>query len=106
MLLGQVRTVEKSNEITAIPELLKLLDIEGCIVTIDAMDCQKAIAKDIIETRADYLLSLKINHRHLCLGVASWFDKSLTNGFVEQACSHHMEATGHRPQQSRAHREA
>lgn len=94
MLLGQVRTAEKSNEITAIPELLKLLDIEGCIVTIDAMGCQKAIAKDIIETGADYVLGLKINHRHLCLSVASWFDKSLANGFVEQACSHYLEASG------------
>lgn len=49
MLLGQVRTAEKSNEITVIPELLKLLDIECCIVTIDAMGCQKAIARDIIK---------------------------------------------------------
>ncbi|MCP3866935.1 MAG: ISAs1 family transposase [Gammaproteobacteria bacterium] len=49
LVLGQVKTDEKSNEITAIPELLKLLDINGCIVTIDAMGCQKAIAKQIIE---------------------------------------------------------
>ena len=77
MLLGQVRTAEKSNEITAIPELLKLLSIQGCIVTIDAMGCQKAIARDIIASQADYVLSLKTNHRHLCLSVASWFDESL-----------------------------
>lgn len=92
MLLGQVRTAEKSNEITAIPELLKLLDIEGCIVTIDAMGCQKAIAKDIIKAQADYVLGLKTNHRHLCLSVASWFDKSLANGFAKQAYSHHLDA--------------
>lgn len=93
MLLGQVRTAEKSNEITAIPELLKLLDIEGCIVTIDAMGCQKAIAKDIIETGADYVLGLKTNHRHLCLSVASWLDKSLANGFAKQAHSHYIDPT-------------
>jgi len=92
MLLGQVRTAEKSNEITAIPELLKLLDIEGCIVTIDAMGCQKAIAKDIITAKADYVLGLKTNHRHLCLSVASWFDKSLANDFAKQAYSHYLEA--------------
>ena len=94
MLLGQVRTAEKSNEITAIPELLKLLDIQGCIVTIDAMGCQKAIAKEIIETGADYVLGLKTNHRHLCLSVASWFDKSLANGFAKQTYSHHLDAAG------------
>lgn len=94
LLLGQVRTAEKSNEITAIPQLLKLLDIEGCIVTIDAMGCQKAIAKDIIETGADYVLGLKTNHRHLCLSVASWFDKSLADGFANQAYSQHLDAAG------------
>ena len=94
MLLGQVRTAEKSNEITAIPELLKLLDIEGCIGTIDAMGCQKAIAKNIIEAGADYVLGLKTNHRHLCLSVASWFDKGLSNGFAKQAYSHHLDAAG------------
>lgn len=90
MLLGQVRTAEKSNEITAIPELLKLLDIEGCIVTIDAMGCQKAIAKDIITAKADYVLGLKTNHRHLCLSVAAWYDKSLACDFAGQAHSHHL----------------
>ena len=94
MLLGQVRTGQKSNEITAIPELLKLLDIQGCIVTIDAMGCQKAIAKDIITAGADYVLALKTNHRHLCLSVAAWFDKCLANGFVGQGCSHHLQGAG------------
>jgi predicted transposase YbfD/YdcC len=94
MLLGQVRTAEKSNEITAIPELLKLLSIQGCIVTIDAMGCQKAIAKDIITSQADYVLSLKSNHRHLCLSVAAWFDKSRADGFDKQAYSHHLDPAG------------
>ena len=94
VLLGQVRTAKKSNEITAIPELLKLLSIQGCIVTIDAMGCQKAIAKDIIEAKADYVLSLKTNHRHLCLQVTAWFDKSLADGFAKQAHSHYLEPAG------------
>jgi len=72
-------------EMTAIPELLKLLDIQGCIVTIDAMGCQKAIAKDIMEAGAHYVLGLKANHRHQSLSVASWFDKNLPNGFAKQA---------------------
>lgn len=61
LALGQVKTDEKSNEITAIPELLNLLELEGCIVTIDAMGTQTAIAKKITEKHADYLLALKGN---------------------------------------------
>ena len=59
--LGQVKTEEKSNEITAIPELLELLEIKGCIVTIDAMGCQKKIAANIVDKYADYVLALKGN---------------------------------------------
>lgn len=61
MVLGQLKTEEKSNEITAIPALLDLLDISGCIVTIDAMGCQKRIAAKIIDKGADYVLALKKN---------------------------------------------
>jgi predicted transposase YbfD/YdcC len=61
LVLGQLKTDEKSNEIRAIPELLKLLVIEGCIVTIDAMGCQTEIAQLIIEGQADYVLALKGN---------------------------------------------
>jgi len=57
LVLGQIKTAEKSNEITAIPKLLKCLELKGCLVTIDAMGCQKKIAKTIIEQEADYLLS-------------------------------------------------
>ena len=56
------------------------------------MGCQKAIAKEIIETGADYVLGLKTNHRHLCLSVACWFGKSLANGFAKQTYSHHLDA--------------
>ncbi len=61
LVLGQVKTAEKSNEITAIPELLNLLVLEGCIVTIDAMDCQTAIASKIVDKGVDYVLALKGN---------------------------------------------
>ncbi len=61
LALGQVKVNDKSNEITAIPELLKALDLAGCIVTIDAMGCQKKIAEKIVDQKADYVLSLKGN---------------------------------------------
>jgi predicted transposase YbfD/YdcC len=65
IVLGQRKVDEKSNEITAIPELLKLLNLSGCIVTIDAMGTQTAIAKAIREADADYILSVKENQGHL-----------------------------------------
>jgi len=106
MLLGEVRTAEKSNEIKAIPWMLKLLSIQGCIVTIDAMECQKAITQEIIKSQADPVLSLKTHHRHLCLGIDSWFVQSLANGVANQAHSHHLDPTGpssHGPIESREH---
>jgi predicted transposase YbfD/YdcC len=65
IVLGQVATDEKSNEITAIPQLLELIDIKGCVVTIDAMGTQKEIAAKIIEGGGDYVLALKGNHPNL-----------------------------------------
>lgn len=65
IVLGEIKTAEKSNEITAIPELLKSLDIKGSIVTIDAMGCQKKIVKEIRKSKADYVLGLKGNHGDL-----------------------------------------
>lgn len=65
LVIGQVKTDQKSNEITAIPELLKLLDIEGCIVTIDAMGCQKNIVESIVKQEADYILAVKDNQKEL-----------------------------------------
>lgn len=62
LALGQVKVSDKSNEITAIPELLQALQLKGCIVTIDAMGCQKKIAANIIDKQADYVLALKGNH--------------------------------------------
>lgn len=91
MLLGQVQTDKKSNEITAIPELLKLLSIQGCIVTIDAMGCQKAITQSIIDAQADYVLCLKSNHPHLHRQTASWFKESHANTDAAPAHSHYLE---------------
>lgn len=65
LCLGQQVVAEKSNEITAIPALLKLLAVKGCIITIDAMGCQKAIAKTIIDKEADYVLMVKDNQQEL-----------------------------------------
>lgn len=65
LVLAQVKTEEKSNEITAIPHLLEMLDLSGEIVTIDAMGCQRKIAKNILEKEADYVLSLKNNQKTL-----------------------------------------
>ena len=65
VVLGQVKTDEKSNEITAIPALLKLLSVCGCLVTLDAMGCQKQIAQAILDKEADYLLAVKGNQKRL-----------------------------------------
>ncbi len=69
LCLGQVPTQEKSNEITAIPQLLSLLDVKGCIVTIDAMGCQKNIASKIVKQGADYILAVKGNQPLLEEGI-------------------------------------
>ena len=75
-VLSQVKTEEKSNEITAIPELLKVLNISGCIVTIDAMGCQKKIAEKIVEKDADYILALKGNQGNLAKDVENFFSEA------------------------------
>ena len=72
--LEEIMTPEKSNEITAIPELLEMIDVEGDIITIDAMGCQTAIAAKIIERKADYVLALKGNQQNLCEAVSDYFD--------------------------------
>jgi len=77
LVWGQVKTEEKSNEITAIPKLLEMLALEGCIVTIDAMGCQKKIAEAIIEKKADYVLSLKGNQSTMAEEVKLFFDGAL-----------------------------
>lgn len=76
IVLGQIKTEEKSNEITAIPELLKSLELKGCLVTIDAMGCQKKIAATIIEKEADYLLAVKDNQPILHQAVQDYFTQA------------------------------
>jgi len=74
VVLGQVKCAEKSNEITAIPELLKILDLDGCIVTIDAIGCQTETVKPIIEKGADYVISLKGNQGTLHQDIKDYLD--------------------------------
>lgn len=81
LVLGQVKVDDKSNEITAIPELLAVLDLAGCIVTIDAMGCQKGIASQIVEQGADYVLALKENQGGLHQEVTDTFERGLRSGF-------------------------
>lgn len=81
LVLGQVKVDEKSNEITAIPELLRRLDISGCLITIDAMGCQVDIAELIIEQGGDYLFSLKGNQNNLHEDVILLFDDLEESGY-------------------------
>jgi predicted transposase YbfD/YdcC len=81
IVLGQEKVAGKSNEIKAIPELLKVLEIKGCIVTIDAMGCQKGIAKSIISKEADYVLALKGNHKNLLGKVKNFLDDCIATSF-------------------------
>jgi predicted transposase YbfD/YdcC len=85
LTLGQVACAEKSNEITAIPELLRLVDIKGAIITIDAMGTQKAIAEQIIDQGADYVLALKGNQETLHQAVIDYIDKQSANDFADVA---------------------
>ena len=93
LLLGQCKVDGKSNEITAIPELLRLLHLKGCIVTIDAIGCQKSIAQQLHEHGADYVLSLKGNQRHMHEVVRKHFEASGTakqqdNTYAERSSGH------------------
>jgi predicted transposase YbfD/YdcC len=77
LVLGQLKVEEKSNEITALPELLRVLELAGCIVTVDAMGCQKKIAKEIIEADADYVLALKGNQEIVHQEVKTFLDSTV-----------------------------
>ena len=80
--LGQVKVDDKSNEITAIPELLRMLDLKGCLVTIDAMGCQREIAQTIVDAGADYLLAVKGNQETLAEDVEQEFKHAQGDGFA------------------------
>jgi predicted transposase YbfD/YdcC len=87
--LGQVVVDQKSNEITAIPRLLELLDVSGCLVTIDAMGCQAEIAGKIIEAKADYVLAVKANQPTLHEGVVEFFLDQMEDDFARVKVSRH-----------------
>jgi len=88
LVLGQRKVDEKSNEITAIPELLKLLDIEGCIITIDAIGTQTKIIKTIVERGADYVLSVKENQGHLYQDISWLFEYDQQYKFKQAPYKH------------------
>lgn len=88
--LGQRTVDRKSNEITAIPELLRLLSLSGCIVTIDAMGCQKTIAQAIRDEHADYLLRVKDNQSHLLQDLQDWFAYADQVGFQGMLYDYHQ----------------
>jgi predicted transposase YbfD/YdcC len=94
--LGQVACAEKSNEITAIPELLRLVDIQGAIITIDAMGTQKAIAEQIVARGADYVLALKGNQETLHQAVIDYIDQQCARHFADVPVRRLVKAeTGH-----------
>ena len=83
LVLGQLQVSDKSNEITAVPELLRALELAGCIVTVDAMGCQRNIAKEIKEADAEYVLALKGNQGKAHEEIKSYLDDAITRGAQE-----------------------
>ncbi len=94
MVLGQLKVDDKSNEITAIPELLQMLDLKGCIVTTDAMGCQKEIAAQIVSQQADYVLAVKGNQPALRSEMEQYFDWALSDRFKQARYSYHETTDG------------
>jgi predicted transposase YbfD/YdcC len=90
LVLGQVKVAEKSNEIVAIPALLKMMRIEGAIVSIDAMGCQRDIAQQILDQKADYILALKGNQGTLREDVEVFAAEQNANGFKDTKVSRHQ----------------
>jgi predicted transposase YbfD/YdcC len=88
-VLGQVKVAEKSNEIIAIPRLLEMLEIEGAVITIDAMGCQRGIAQKIVGKKADYILALKGNQSRLEEDVKVLVSEQKANGFKDSKISRH-----------------
>ena len=102
--LGQVACAEKSNEITAIPELLRLVDIKGTIITIDAMGTQKAIAQQIVDSGADYVLALKGNQETLHQAVIDYLNQQAENDFADSKARRHLtKETGHGREEIRSY---
>jgi predicted transposase YbfD/YdcC len=96
LALGQQAWAQKSNEITAIPELLRLVDLKGALITIDAMGCQKAIAEQVIDQGADYVLALKGNQETWHQAVIASIDEQCQDEFANAGARHHAtHETGH-----------
>jgi len=94
LVLGQVKVADKANEIVAIPKLLDMLAIEGAVVTIDAMGCQRAIARKIIAKKADYILALKGNQGTLCNDVKLFAAEQKANNYKDTTATHHQTIDG------------
>lgn len=94
LVLGQIKVTEKSNEIVAIPQLLAMMAIEGAIVTIDAMGCQRDIAEQIVDQKADYVLALKGNQGTLREDVEVFAAEQKANGFKDTKVSRHQTVDG------------
>jgi predicted transposase YbfD/YdcC len=94
LVLGQVKVAEKSNEIVAIPKLLAMMAIEGAIVTIDAIGCQRSIAQQIVDAKADYVLALKGNQTTLREDVELFVTEQKANGFKDSKVSRHETVDG------------
>ncbi len=92
--IGQFKTDEKSNEITAIPQLLSILELEGCIVTIDVMGCQTKIASAIVDKGADYVLALKDNQGNLAEDVKLHFEEAIQYGIDDYAIETYESVNG------------
>ena len=88
--LGQVVVDEKSNEITAIPKLLQILELSGCLVTIDAMGCQVEIARAIVDAKADYVLALKDNQPTLAQGAKDFFADHSNDDYARVEARFHI----------------
>jgi predicted transposase YbfD/YdcC len=100
--LGQVVVDAKSNEITAIPKLLEILDLSGATVTIDAMGCQTEIAQQIVDAGGDYCLAVKGNQPTLHEGIISFFEDHVDDGFAGIRMRYHVtDETGHGREESR-----
>ena len=104
LVLGQVKVEDHSNEITAIPALLELIDIAGAIVTLDAMGTQTEIVGLIHKKKADYVVALKSNHPTLYHQVKDWFETAKTQEFkgIEMSCDSRTEKGHHRVETRKA----
>ena len=94
LMLGQVKVSGDSNEITAVPQLLRLLEVKGCIVTVDALNCQKEIASEILNQEADYVLSLKGNQGNIYKEVVLFFESVVNDHTYGFQISRHETVDG------------